>query len=148
MLRHTVLFSRSRVPFAISSHSAANRRNRSDVSIGRPPCSSKISERGNATASERFRPTPHKCYAPHCTLWTNYPGSAFAISRHPGNPSDIAAHRLGMGWIEVLIIGFRLRDYAAAHESVSGPSRPRHSVTFESALRGRAGAPPVSWRGS
>ena len=38
MLRHTVLFSRSRVTFAISSHSAANRRNRSDVSIGRPPC--------------------------------------------------------------------------------------------------------------
>src|SRR5580700_4860129 len=41
MLRHTVLFSRSRVTFAISSHSAANRRNRSDVSIGRPPCSSR-----------------------------------------------------------------------------------------------------------
>ncbi len=32
--------------------------------------------------------------------------------------------------------------------SVRGPPRPRRSATFESALRGTAAAPVVSWRGS
>ena len=70
MLRHTVLFSRSRATFAISSHSAANRRNRSDVSIGRPPCSSRHLRRAMQSPLKGFGPTLHKFYAPtaHCRI--------------------------------------------------------------------------------
>jgi hypothetical protein len=64
MPRQTVLFLGSRETFAISSHSAANLRNRSDVSIGRVPMLSQLS-RGNSTSPERFRPKPSKCCAPH-----------------------------------------------------------------------------------
>ena len=68
MLRHTVLFSRSRVPFAISSHSAANRRNRSDVSMGRPPCWSRYLRKAMQSPPNGSGPTLPKCYAAHCAL--------------------------------------------------------------------------------
>jgi hypothetical protein len=68
MLRHTVLFSRSRVTFAISSHSAANRRNRSDVSIGRPPCWSRCLREAMQSPPKCSGPTLPKCYAAHGAL--------------------------------------------------------------------------------
>src|SRR5580692_10051693 len=68
MLRHTVLFSRSRVTFAISSHSAANRRNRSDVSIGRPPCWSRYLTKAIQSPPKGSGPTLPTCYAAHGAL--------------------------------------------------------------------------------
>ena len=68
MPRQTVLFLGSREPFAISSHSAANRRNRSDASIGRPPCVAQACDEANSIAPERFRSNLNKFYAP--PLWT------------------------------------------------------------------------------
>jgi len=101
MLRHTVLFSRSRATFAISSHSAANRRNRSDLSIGRPPCSSRYLSNPMQLSLNGSGPALHKCYAPHCTLWTNHPAlppSKYCVTL-PTHPAPLAAHRHMMRWI-------------------------------------------------
>ena len=70
-------------------------------------------------------PALHKCYAPHCTLWTNHP--ALAPSQYrvtpPSHPASLAAHRHVMRWIEVLIIRFLLRDY-----TLNDPVRKIHSM--------------------
>jgi hypothetical protein len=44
--------------------------------------------------------------------------------------------------------GEKAYGLAAVQNVTFGPFQPRHSATFESALRGSAAAPPVSWRGS